>query len=58
MKQAIPYVILIILVILSYILIKLGVALIISALVFCISLAILLGKIIIKTLDNVNNKRD
>ena len=54
MKESTQYIVLIVLLILSFIVIKLGFALIISASVFCLSLMLLFIKII----DYAVNKSD
>jgi hypothetical protein len=54
MKEVTQYIVLIALIILSFIVIKLGFALIISASIFCLSFALLLIKIV----NHVINKSD
>jgi hypothetical protein len=54
MKETTQYIVLIALIILSFIVIKLGFALIISASIFCVSLMLLFIKII----DHAINKSD
>ena len=54
MKESIQYIVLIALIILSFIIIKLGVALIIAASIFCLSVMLFLIKII----NHVINKSD